>query len=112
MNPALWICCFLPLIIVLLQQAEGIKTRRIQKIISDRKRGDKNMASVVENYIGKECLVYTMNSQISGTVTEVNDGWLVIDTGKGPDAVNLDYVVRVREYPKNKKGKKETIVLD
>ena len=28
------------------------------------------------------------------------------------EALNLDFVIRIREYPKNKKGKKKSIVLD
>ena len=28
------------------------------------------------------------------------------------EAINLDFVIRIREYPKNKKGKKKSVVLD
>ena len=35
-----------------------------------------------------------------------------IDTAKGSDVINLDYIIRVREYPKNKKGKRSAIVTD
>lgn len=28
------------------------------------------------------------------------------------EAINLDFVIRIREYPKNKKGKKKTVALD
>ena len=28
------------------------------------------------------------------------------------EAVNLDFVVRIREYPRNKKGNKKSVVLD
>ena len=28
------------------------------------------------------------------------------------EALNLDFVIRIREYPRNKKGKKKSIVLD
>ena len=27
-------------------------------------------------------------------------------------AINLDFVIRIREFPKNKKGKKKSVVLD
>ena len=28
------------------------------------------------------------------------------------EAINLDFVIRIREYPKNKNGKKKSVVLD
>ena len=28
------------------------------------------------------------------------------------EAINLDFVIRIREYPRNKKGKKKSVVLD
>ena len=70
------------------------------------------MGGVIEAYIGKDCIVYTLNSQVNGVVKEVRDGWVLIDNGKDIDAVNLEYVVRVRQYPKNKKGKRAAIVTD
>ncbi len=70
------------------------------------------MLEFMQDYIGKECLVYTMNSQLAGTVRELRDGWLLLDNGQGVEAVNLDYIVRVRPYPKDRKGKKKSVVLD
>ena len=71
------------------------------------------MSAMVEAYIGKDCIVYTLNNaQISGYVREVRDGWLRVDTAKGSDVINLDYIIRIREYPKNKKGKRAAIVAD
>jgi len=28
------------------------------------------------------------------------------------EAVNFDFIVRIREYPKNKNGKKKSVILD
>ena len=71
------------------------------------------MSAMVEAYIGKDCIVYTLNNaQVTGVIREVRDGWVRVDNGKDCDVVNLDYVIRVREYPKNKKGKRAAIVTD
>lgn len=71
------------------------------------------MKALAEKFVGKECLVYTLNSQqVSGTIVEVSDGALLIDNGKESEVVNIDYVIRIREYPKNKNGKKKSVVLD
>ena len=71
------------------------------------------MNDIIAKFQGKDCLVYTMNgSQISGTVKGIRDGWIEIDNGKETQAVNLDYIVRIREYPTDKKGKKKSVVFD
>lgn len=70
------------------------------------------MTDLVKNYIGRECLIYTMNSQLAGVIKEVDGSWITVDNGKDLEAVNLDYVIRIREYPRNKNGKKKAIVGD
>ena len=70
------------------------------------------MTDLVKNYIGRECLIYTINSQLAGVIKEVDGSWITVDNGKDLEAVNLDYVIRIREYPRNKNGKKKAIVGD
>lgn len=70
------------------------------------------MIEIVKSYIGKECLIYTINSQVTGVVKEVSDNWLSVETGENINAINLEYVLRIREYPKNKKGKKKSYIFD
>ena len=70
------------------------------------------MRELAEKFVGKECLIYTYNSQVVGTVTQVTDGAIMLDNGKGCEAVNMDYIVRLREYPRGKNGKKKSVVLD
>lgn len=74
------------------------------------------MTELAKQFIGKECIIYTMNSSastVSGIITAVSDNGISIKDGDGSiQAVNLDFVTRIREYPKNKKGKKKSVVLD
>ena len=70
------------------------------------------MTEIVKNYIGLDCLIYTMNSQLTGVIKTVEGNWITVDNGNSVEAVNLDYVIRIREHPKNGKGKKKSIVLD
>ena len=69
------------------------------------------MHELLEKYIGRECIVYTLgDSQITGTITALKDGWLNIADKLGNEEVlNLDYIVRVRDIPLNKTGKKKAI---
>lgn len=70
------------------------------------------MTDLITSFIGKECIIYTMDTQLDGIIKEVKDGWLSVESKENTSAVNLDYVSRIREFPKNKKGKKSSLVLD
>ena len=95
------------------------KQRRIAAIrhVLNRKRNsgkDKVMEELARQFIGKECIIYTVtstDSSIQGTVKDVTDGGIVLEKDGNVEAVNLEYVTRIREYPRNAKGKKKTIVF-
>ena len=71
------------------------------------------MYELAQKFIGKECLIYTFNSsQLTGVIKEVNEGALLIEYGGNLEAVNFDYIVRIREYPRKKNGKKKSVILD
>lgn len=101
---------FLILIVIFSERRKEKQFQIIKKIKS--KKGKTLMTELINNYINKECIIYTMNSQITGVVKSVNEGWISVETASNVDIVNLDYVVRIREYPKNKNGKKKSLVLD
>lgn len=113
MNPAIYLCLLLPIVLLLVMEEKQKKIHIKQRIVGSKvKKGNSYMLEIVNVYVGKECLIYTMNSQITGTISEVNDNWIKIKSGTTEDIINLDYVIRIREYPKNKKGKKKSVVLD
>lgn len=91
------------------------KKQNIRRIIKKRKkRGTFDMSDIFNKYIGKDCIVYTSNSNLSAiecNVTGVNDNWLCIKTKDGEEVINLDYIVRVKEHPVNKNGKKKSVVF-
>ncbi|MBD5161860.1 MAG: hypothetical protein HDT14_07600 [Oscillibacter sp.] len=74
------------------------------------------METLAKQFIGKECIIYTITSNdgsVQGTIREVGGGGMVLEDAQGQiQAVNLEYVTRIREYPRNKKGKKKSVVLD
>lgn len=64
------------------------------------------MTIILNGYEGKDVTVYTLNDSVTGRVVEINEGWMKIDTGKEVSAVNLDYVIRVKErFVKRKEGR-------
>ena len=72
------------------------------------------MIELAKRFIGKECLIYAFDSnhQFTGIIREVTDGAILLENNNTLEAINLDFVIRIREYPKNKKGKKKSVVVD
>ena len=71
------------------------------------------MIEAAKSFIGKDCIIYTFNSQqLIGKVKDVSGSAVIIETNGSTEAVNADFIVRLREHPVNKKGKKKSVVLD
>lgn len=73
------------------------------------------MKELAKQFIGEECLIYTITSNdgsVQGVIKEINDTGMVIERNSGErEIINLEFVTRIREYPKKKNGKKKGIVL-
>ena len=114
MNPAIYVSIFLPLIMLLIMRSSR-KKKLIAMIVQKRKDKKENgkMKELAKRFIEKECLIYLYDgNQINGTVKEITDSAALVDNKGTIEAVNLDFVMRIREYPKNKNGKKKSVVLD
>lgn len=109
MIPALIIFIAIILLLFIRKQKENYTIVNLK-----RKKGDKEkMLELAKNFIDKECIIYTFNnSSIQGTIKEISKNALLLETGNTVEAVNLDFVVRIREYPRKKNGKKKSVVLD
>lgn len=72
------------------------------------------MKELATRFIDKECVIYSFDGshQYEGVIKEVTDGAILIEKDGKLEAINLDLVIRIREYPKNKNGKKKSVVLD
>ena len=103
----LWIIIF-----ILFRNRKAVVARQIIK--KRKMEGNTEMKELATRFIGKECLIYAFDSnhQFTGTIKEVTDNALLIENNNTVEAINLDFVIRIREYPKNKKGKKKSVVLD
>lgn len=70
-----------------------------------------------ERFLYKDVLVYTISSGgsvqavIDCVLEEIGEGWVKIsqDDGSNESIVNIDNIIRIREYPKNKNGKKKLV---
>lgn len=109
---------YIPIVVALVVLYIILRNQRAvvaQKIIKKRKMEDRiKMIELAKRFIGKECILYSFDNghQFTGVIKEVVDGAVLIEKNGEIEAINLDFVFRIREYPKNKKGKKKSIVVD
>lgn len=113
METYIWVFIFLLLMLALQRETnkKQIAARRLCQARRNKKE-KQQMVELAKQFIGKECILYTLNNQITGTVLEVSDGAVVLENNNTREIVNLDYIIRIREYPRNKNGKKKSVVLD
>ncbi len=107
MNPAIYMILVVLFVIAITKEKnEAYLAAKIR-----RKKGDKNeMLELAKQFIGKECMIYMFSgTQIWGLLEAVSGNALMIRTDKAEEVVNLDFVVRIREEPRGKKGKKKPL---
>ena len=104
----LFVAVFLPLI------ARRKRLAAIWHILNKKMRKEEadDMTELAKRFIGKECIIYTVTGSegnIKGTIKEVDEGGLIVERADGLEAVNLEFVTRIREWPRNSKGKKKQV---
>lgn len=109
---SMWIMFFILFVVFMVKRREIIIT--VVRRHLRQKRGKGNMNEMISKFIGKECLIYTCTSgsTVTGTIRSYNEGWIEIETNGQCDIMNCEYITRIREYPRNKNGKKKSLVLD
>lgn len=115
LNNMTWVFAMLPLLIIVMDNRRRNRAFVKKRIMSRKNKKEKKiMYEIVKEYIDKECIIYTMNSslnsQITGTIKGITEGWISVQTSDSVEAINLEFVTRIREYPRNKKGKKKLII--
>ena len=114
---------FLPLLIILFFVILPLLARRrraaaIKEFLKRKKQNKESneMKELAKRFIGEECIIYTITSNdgsVQGVIKEIDDGGMVIEKKTGElEIINLDFVTRIRQYPRKKNGKKKDIVLD
>ena len=106
------IIIFWIIIFILFRNKKAVIAR---KIIKKRKmEGNTQMKELATKFIGKECLIYAFDSnhQFDGVIKEVTDGAILLEKNSKIEAINLDFIIRIREYPRKKNGKKQSVILD
>lgn len=102
MNSSSWIAIYLPLFIIffiILPQQRAINKAVVMKI--KRRKGELTMTNeVIKKYIGKSCMISTgsFGTSITGTIIDVNENWIEVETKKGNTLINAEYVQSIKVY--------------
>ena len=114
MNPS-YIPIIVMWIIIIYVIFRNRRAAAVRQIIKKRKmEGNTEMKELAKRFIDKECIISSFdgNHQYEGTIKEVTDGAILVEKSGKTEVINLDFVIRIREYPRNKNGKKKSVVLD
>jgi len=112
----LWIVVFFLILYLCIRRKR--RTAAIIQHIRNKRKQEKEksvMKELAKQFIGKECIIYTITSNdgsLAGIIKEVCDGGMIVESLSGErQAVNLDFVTRIREYPRKKNGKKKSVLV-
>lgn len=106
------------LLLVIFPSIRRQRIAAIRNILSKKMQNKENrvMKELAKRFIGEDCLIYPVTSfdgSLHGVIKEVNDSAMVIENTSGElEVINLDFVTRIRQYPRKKNGKKKSLVLD
>ena len=106
------------ILLVAIPYARRRRLAAVRQILKRKKQSKESneMKELARQFIGEECIIYTISSNdgsVQGVIKAVEDGGMVIERKTGElEIVNLDFVTRIREYPRKKNGKKKEIILD
>lgn len=104
----------LMMFLILIMTQRSRRSQTVRQILRPKHKKERNhMTELAKRFIGKDCLIYTFDQhQFTGTIREVGSSAMLIENNGSLEAINLDYISRIREYPRNKNGKKKSVVLD
>lgn len=104
MNFAAYLPIIMLVIIVFITTRE--ENHIVQKIRRKHKKEENDMFEFATRFIGQRCIIYTFNTSLMGVITEVNQTAILIEENNKKEIINLEYIVRIQEYPEKKKKNK------
>ena len=106
MEPSTYLS-FLPiwiLLIVILPAQRRQKRTIIANKLLNKELENREMFELAKRFIEKECIIYAFDgNQYTGVIKEVNEGAILIEKKGAAEAINLSFVVKIKEIVKCKK---------
>ena len=101
------IASFIPiwiLLFVILPAQRRRKRTILANTILNKGLENKEMFELAKRFIEKECIIYAFDgNQYTGVIKEVNEGAILIEQKGAAEAINLSFVVKIKEIVKCKK---------
>jgi len=100
LNTGAWIAIYLPLFIlffIILPQQRSLHKAVLLRI-KKRKGVVKMTNELLNKYIGKNCLITTgsFGTNVKGKIISVNDNWIEVETKKGIELVNAEFIQSIK----------------
>lgn len=114
-TPAIYCVAFLPLIIIAISNSKRRKNliilRKLKKSRIKKAKGEPNeMLELAKKFIDKDCIIsFYDNTQVCGVIKEITDNGMLIEEKGELIAINLEFVAKIKEFPKNKNGKRKSL---
>lgn len=95
---------WLILFIIMTTRKRNNRTIIANQIINNTRTENLKMFELAKRFIEKECIIYAFDgNQYNGVIKEVNEGAILIDKKGNTEAINLNFVVRIKEIQRGKK---------
>lgn len=90
-----WVSVYIVFLVIIINNNNTKKTILHNKL---RRRKKAMTNELVKKFIGKQCIINTgsMGGSIIGTIIEVKDNWIEVQTKKNNELHNLDFVVNIK----------------
>lgn len=100
LNSSTWIAIYLPLFVLFfLIIPHQNRIRKLMAVKIKKKRGLIRMASeMIGKYRGKRCKIVTgaLGTTVTGEIVEVKENWMEVQTRKGKELINTDFIQSVK----------------
>lgn len=106
-----WYIYFILLIMVFLIYLPRKKRKKYvakNRMINKNEKERAILKELMQSFVGKDVFVKLLEGNADGIVKEVTDGGMVLENKNGLQILNLDYIIKIREYP-YKNGKRATL---
>jgi NMD protein affecting ribosome stability and mRNA decay len=93
---SIWFPMFILFYIIMIQQAAA---RKLVVMMVKKRKGRIAMTNeLINKYVGKYCYITTgtMGVSVKGTILEVNENWLEVQTNRGIEVLNLDFIQNIK----------------
>ncbi len=108
MNIGALIAVFLPIFLLLFvfipqTRAQHKLIQQTRNRVRMNREADFLASQLVTQCLGKNCLISTgLNGSFQGTVIEIADNWMKVESKGVVDLINCDYIQSIRELPAKK----------